>query len=898
MSEGFLYFDADDQLVLANSRIDKIYPLVADVFVPGVSYETCMRAGVEKGQWGPTDGQDQEQWIQDRLAYHHDPAGTFDFITSDGRTIRVEEKKTPLGGIVGVRTDISQLKEVERRLRDSDELFRVTVDAMPNALTLKGRNGRYLLVNKTFSSWLNSDPEELVGKTIENLFPENHDDIERLDQEVIKTGEEISCEMPVTYRDGVAREIAFSKSPIRSITGEIFAISTIARDITETKRTEKALKLSEQSLNTLVQSQSDLICRYAPDGVLNFVNTSYAKFVGKDPSDLIGQSIYNDVPKQEIDKLRNYLTHLSKDNPTSIIQNENITENGDTRIFEWINHAHFDASGNVIEIQAVGRDITEVRTAQAEAEAANLAKSSFLATMSHEIRTPLNGVLGLAQLLTDTKLDQDQRKKVDTILSSGQTLLAIINDVLDMSRIEAGGVELEEKVFSLGNLVSMIATPFQNLADEKSLTLSVFNEIDSELFIKGDPVRLRQVLWNLLSNAIKFTEKGKITLTIRSLVDSGNFKVGKNDHLVQFSVEDTGAGIAPARISAIFDAFIQEDNSITRKHGGTGLGLTIVRQLTELMGGGVEVESRLGEGTIFNIQIPFGKATKKETNAFLMHDINDSYGSIEPLNVLIAEDNPVNAEIARAFLEKAGHKVVHVENGKHAVISAKEGWADLILMDIHMPELNGIDATRVIRSSNIGANLPIVGLTAEAFAERHAQFVAAGMDGVFTKPYTEQQLNDTLFKYRGIRSSKKEQPVPEINDVKDRVSDPIVEASDANLPASSTELGPIGDEEKLAEFRQQINAETVTMLLGKAEETLIGRLEELRLGVTKSDSELIRQAAHSVKGACGSMFATRISNLAKIIEEKSKEIDAVGNLMPEFEQTAKETVEWWRNQSV
>ncbi|WP_053005714.1 ATP-binding protein [Kiloniella spongiae] len=390
------------------------------------------------------------------------------------------------------------------------------------------------------------------------------------------------------------------------------------------------------------------------------------------------------------------------------------------------------------------RQLNDIHKAQEAATTANAAKSNFLATMSHEIRTPLNGVLGLAQLLMDTDLNKDQQKKVKTILSSGETLLAIINDVLDMSRIEAASIELEEKTFDLQDLVTVIATPFQSLIDNKGLELRVTYSIDQAPILNGDPVRLRQILWNLISNAIKFTEQGTITVSINSLPRNDVRVKEVKDCAFLISIIDTGPGIAPDRVNSIFAPFTQEDTTINRKHGGTGLGLTIVKQLTELMGGDVFIDSELGRGTRFDVVLPFMESTIEDMDSPLITTPKRQ----KAIKVLVAEDNDLNATIAIAFLKKSGCEVKRVENGKEAVDAAQEGWADLILMDIHMPEMNGMEATEVIKATDHGKYLPIIGLTAEAFLERHTEFLEAGMDDVLTKPFTEQQLNETLDRYR------------------------------------------------------------------------------------------------------------------------------------------------------
>jgi PAS domain S-box-containing protein len=660
--------------------------------------------------------------------------------------------------------------------------------------------------------------------------------------------------------------------------------TTVSRD--DAQKVAEELEFQKSALDAHA-----IVNIIAADGTIIYANDKFCAVTGFSREELVGHNHHLTRSNDHSNEFYEELWGIISNGDIWHGEIRNKTRDGG---HYWVNATivpFLNENGEPFQYVGIQTDITvekqreiDLREAINAAEAANVAKSNFLSTMSHEIRTPLNGVLGLAQLLTDTKLNIDQKRKVDTILSSGQTLLAIINDVLDISRIEAGGVELEEKAFILRNVVSMIATPFQSLADEKGIVLSVIDKVDSNAAIKGDPIRLRQVLWNLLSNAIKFTETGNVTLAIAEVTGDGVKLSDTRDRVVRFYVEDSGTGIAADRLEEIFDPFTQEDSSITRKHGGTGLGLSIVKQLTEMMGGTVTVESKQGKGTKFDICVPFYNATKDEADSLLLQSETPELYHSESMKILVAEDNLVNAMIAKAFLEKFGHEVRHVENGIEAVDVAKENWADLILMDIHMPEMNGIDATKLIRITEPGKDLPIIGLTAEAFAERHAQFIEAGMDDILTKPFTEHQLSETLAVYGRAIDREKTEANTQSNE-EDQSYD--IANSDGKIP--------IGDIEGLESLRNQLGSNTVQKLLLSAEATLNERMDELRGGVAAENSDQVRQAAHSIKGACGSLFAPRICDLVADIEEQSFDISKIRQQMPELEKIAQDTVTWWRD---
>ncbi|WP_299423430.1 ATP-binding protein [uncultured Shimia sp.] len=381
----------------------------------------------------------------------------------------------------------------------------------------------------------------------------------------------------------------------------------------------------------------------------------------------------------------------------------------------------------------------EIERNQRKAEAASEAKSMFLATMSHEIRTPLNGVLGLADVLKETQLGTDQKRMVTMIQSSGQALLQLINDVLDLAKIEAGKIDLKYEGFDVQALCQETAELFSGQAAQKGVTLTVHTApSEAGWFVHSAPQALRQVLANLVGNAVKFTEQGAIELHLEDVAPSHG-----EERRLRIAVTDDGIGIEPGALERIFGQFEQADSSNTTQFGGTGLGLSIVRRMSEALGGHVRVESSLGEGSEFILELPVGIA-QRDVVATPQREVVH-FGK----RVLVADDNRVNQVVARKILENLGCEVSFAGNGLEAVDRAANWNPDLILMDVRMPMMDGLQATRAIRADtrHAAASVPIVGLSANALAEHREEAAEAGMSGYVEKPVTRLALKTELLRH-------------------------------------------------------------------------------------------------------------------------------------------------------
>ncbi|HAS6777910.1 TPA: response regulator [Vibrio parahaemolyticus] len=490
---------------------------------------------------------------------------------------------------------------------------------------------------------------------------------------------------------------------------------------------------------------------------------------------------------------------------------------------------------------------SELEAETDKAERAAKAKSSFLAAMSHELRTPMNGVLGISQLIAEETKEPVTKEHIKVILDSGQHLMTILNDILDFSKVEENKLELEEAPFHLEQVLTPVCSAIQPLIDEKSIELIVENDVPNNTEFTGDCARLRQILFNLAGNAVKFTNEGHVL--IRTELNS-------EDKQLLIIVSDTGIGIAPDKQGRVFNSFEQADSSTTRRFGGTGLGLAIVKKLTELMGGSITLKSVEGVGTQFivTLPIPWNESEKPSPQHTPVQT-----RSTQNLRILLTEDNRVNALVAKGFCEKLGHTVDVAENGLVAVEKARDNDYDLILMDNHMPEMNGVEATRFIREK-LGVKTLLFAYTADVFREAHDHFIAAGADHVLTKPLQRESFADALKQFSARLKVKQTEEVSPASNVLQLQRKPI-----ENLRLTEEELS---NSEMLASLKEHPNE--LLDLLNSIITDFELAVDDLIENFMQSDFDSLKLTMHTTKGMALNLGLKILASQALELETQLK----------------------------
>ena len=792
-------------------------------------------------------------------------------------------------------------------------------------------NGRILWANKAELYMLGFAPQDYIGHHITEFHADAASMSEVLTR--LRAGELLhDYEARLRCRDGAIKHVLID-SNIHRREGELVSTRFFTRDITERRQFEAQQRELYSRYESLVTRSPAGIFETDAKGRCVFVNEKWCELSGLTRQQALGSGWKQAIHPEDRERELEAWQKSTRAGEELQINCRWMTPKG---VVTWIHGSVIPLRssqgeitgflGTISDISALKQAETVIREARNQAEAANRTKSEFLANMSHEMRTPLNGIIGMTVLALDTAVDAEQRDCLQTVKESADSLLTIINELLDFAKVEAGKITLDRVDFNLSDWLTDSLKPLMFRSRQKGLDFRCLIDANIPKVLVGDPEWLRHILVNLVSNAVKFTDKGFVRCSVKlqsiATVEQPIWEVdsvagapvgaissgpGVQRATLHFSVQDTGIGVPTDKHQAIFIPFEQADKSITRRYGGTGLGLAIARQLTELMQGHIWVESVIGEGSTFHFTVQLGIADPTAKRPVQL-EVDKSPASQKPipgplapnrtLRILVAEDNPVNQQLIVKFLKKQGHETAVANDGSEAVELLERGTPfDVVLMDMHMPRMSGLEATAEIRKreETTGRHIPIIALTASVLKGDRERCLASGMDVYLTKPVNREELFAAL---ASLSFPDRRAPVKVDSDTIDL--DECVPAP----PISNGQPAPVRNpqcEETLIISKSNsslisanltwetsspsvIDRKTLWKRLDGDRELLRELLEgyrgccpevvaELREGVTRQDPKLVQRAAHQLKGMVSSLAATQAFTTARDLERSGQASD-------------------------
>jgi PAS domain S-box-containing protein len=879
-----------------------------------------LQAGIECRNGG--------EWIGELLARRSD--GTLFYAHASLSLIRSTDR-LPVG-ISGSFVDITRLRQIKEDLRnrtlelsEAKERLELALEAtgmgtwdwdvLSNSMTWD--DNLFRLVGVSREEFLQTR-DSLLELSTRILPPEDKKRMLEVVQEIVdgKT-DSYDFEHAVIRPDGTVRHFLVKGRAHRDPESKLVRVIGTTMDVTDQKIAEDALRRSEFDLaRAQVMAHLGSYSWDIDTGEI-FWSDELKDIWDYEPGKSFSlEELVSRIHLEDRDRILEEMRKSIHGKSPFNSEYRIIRPDGSVRYVHDQGEISFDEHGTPSRVFGTTQDITDRKLMEAQllkakeaAEIANRAKGDFLANMSHEIRTPMNAALGMLELLLETDLTDEQREYLQLGYVSAESLLSIIDDVLDFSKIEQNKLELEQINFDLKNLISHIINLLSGKAGSNGLRLTFHIEESLPSTFIGDPVRLKQVLFNLLGNAIKFTKEGEVALSVglcsSSDRDYGSSHSGFRDELtLLFKVRDTGIGIPPEKLSRIFDSFTQADASITRNYGGTGLGLAISLQLVELMGGRIWVESEAGKGSTFyfTVRVKRGKNAEDygQESSFLeeslarrleakAQDGNETFSG-ESLDILLAEDHPINQKLIASLLGKKGHNLTLVTNGKDALDVLSRRDFDAVLMDIQMPVMDGLEATRRIRDPSSCVrrhDIPIIALTARALKEDREKCIEAGMNDYISKPLKKEKLFNVLEDIRSRKTTQEriiqeraasyEEYKPSYSGEKkvsictEKISpDTVGNSLGRKSITSDLPQGQVFNLEEVLERTEgdrKLLKEMVEIFLEMFPELL----DSIGKAIREEKTEELRQSAHTLKSAAGSVGANRVFRAAYDLEQTGRE---------------------------